>query len=339
MSGSFSGSVFNRREALQRLAGVTGAVALGGAFATAASASPASSYSSSSSSPALTGFYGEDLEQGQNAVTVEKLTDNLYMLAGVGGNIAVLVGKNSVWQVDSGNAGTTPAVLTAIKGFTELPVSVLINTHWHADHTGGNADQAKQGSRIIAHANTRKRLSTDQFIEAFNSKVPASPEIALPVMTFDEMLTIYAEDEVVYLAHVPPAHTDSDIGVYFAKANVLHAGDLFFNGMYPFIDSSTGGWIGGMVKAADKILANMNDKAKIIPGHGPLGTREQFKVYREMLVTVQKRITPLVKSGKTVDAVVAAKPLADLDDKWGKGFMKPEAFVKVVYGGIKKFGV
>ncbi len=329
--------VLNRREALQRLAGVTGAVALGGG-AFAASSSAASAASAASASSPLRGSCGENLEPGQDTVAVGKINDNLYVLSGVGGNIAVLAGKFSTLQVDSGNAGTTPAVLKAIQGFTEVPVSILINTHWHADHTGGNPDMAKQGSRIIAHTNTRKRLSTDQFVEALNSKVPALPSYALPVLTFDDKITIYPEGEELHLVYAPSAHTDTDIAIYFGKSNVLHTGDLFFNGMYPFIDSSSGGWIGGMVKAADRILAVVDDKTKIIPGHGPVGTRQQFKVYREMLVTVQKRITPLVKSGKTADQVVAAKPLADLDDKWGKGFMKPDVFVKVVYGGIKKFG-
>ncbi|GDX39912.1 cyclase [Armatimonadota bacterium] len=314
----------NRREALQYISGLAvGATAL---------------YGASASASAVIRF-GEEHEGEQRGIKVEKLTDDISLLIGVGGNIAVLVGKEGVLQIDAGNPGTSPQQVAGLKELTDKPVTTLINTHWHGDHTGGNADMAKAGSRIFAHDNTRKRLSSEQFIEAFNSKVPASPEIALPILTFNRRMTLYHGGEELHMTNVPPAHTDTDIFIHFVKANVLHAGDLFFNGMYPFIDSSTKGWIGGMVGAADKILAVVNDKTKIIPGHGPLATKEQFKQYRDMLVTVHERITPLVKSGKSVEDTVAAKPLADLDDKWGKGFMKPDVFVKIVYGGIKKFGM
>ena len=332
MKSSVFHTNLSRREALQSIAGITGAAALG-MLPFSASASLTSFANSPSRS-----FYEEDAELGQDGVKIEKLTENISVLFGVGGNIAILAGKDDTLQIDAGNPGTTPAVLKAIKEISDKPVTTLIDTHWHGDHTGGNADMARQGSRIYGHTNVRKRLSTDQFIEAFNSKVPASPEIALPVLTFNDELTLYHSGETLHLVHVLPAHTDSDIIIHFSKANVLHAGDLFFNGMYPFIDSSTGGWIGGMIKGADVILAHTDEKTKIIPGHGPVGTRADFKTYRDMLVTVQDRIAPLVKSGKSADEVAAAKPLADLDDKWGKGFMKPEMFVKVVYGGLKKFG-
>ncbi len=314
----------NRRQALQLLSGIaTGATAL---------------YSTSPSANAFPRFR-EDVEAEQGDVKVEKLTDSIAVLSGVGGNIAVLVGKDSTLQVDAGNPGTAPKTLKAVGELTDKPVGVLINTHWHGDHTGGNADMAKAGSRILGHDNLRKRLGNEQFIEAFNSKVPASPEIALPILTFDDKLTLYLNGEELHLAYVPPAHTDTDIYIHFAKANVLHAGDLFFNGMYPFIDSSTKGWIGGMVGAADRILSVVDDKTKIIPGHGPVGTKAEFKQYRDMLAEIQAKITPLVKAGKSVEEAIAAKPTASLDDKWGRGFMKPDAFVRIVYGGIKKFGL
>lgn len=322
MKSRFVRTELNRREALQLLAGITtGATTL---LNTPASANE---------------FSGEEFEPHQNGVQVEKLAENISLLAGVGGNIAVLIGKEGTLQIDAGNPGTTPSVLKAIKELTDQPVSTLINTHWHGDHTGGNGDMAKAGSRIFAHDNVRKRLGSDQFMEAFNRKIPASPEIALPILTFETKMTLHHNGEELRLLYAPPAHTDGDILIHFAKANVLHTGDLFFNGMYPFIDSSTGGWIGGMVKAADLILSVADDKTKIIPGHGPLGNKKQFKEYRDMLAQVHERITPLVKSGKSPDEAVALKPLADLDEKWGKGFMKPEGFIKIVHGGIKKYGM
>lgn len=324
MTSGFSRSALNRREALQYIAGITAGAA------TLLHSTPSASASA---------FDGEEFELRQNDVKVEKLSESISLLAGVGGNIAVLIGKEGTLQVDAGNPGTAPSVMKAIKEFTDKSVSTLINTHWHGDHTGGNEEMAKAGCRIFAHDNVRKRLGSDQFIEVFNRKIPASPELALPILTFETKMTLHHNGEELHLIYAPPAHTDGDILVYFTKANVLHTGDLFFNGMYPFIDSSTGGWIGGMVKAADLILTVANEKTKIIPGHGPLGTREQFKEYRDMLAQVHERITPLVKSGKSPDEVVAAKSLADLDTKWGKGFMKPEGFIKIVHGGIKKYGM
>ena len=279
---------FSRREALKSLVGLTGAAAI-----------------ASVPMPALASrryvrdFYGEDLDL-QGDVKVEKLADNIYVLAGVGGNIAILTGKDDTLQIDSGNPGTTAAVQKGVKTVTDKAVTTLINTHWHGDHTGGNEDFGKMGGRIIAHDNVRIRLSSDQFMEAFNTKVPAHAAAALPILTFDDKVTVYRNGETLHLTYVPPAHTDGDITVHFVNANILHAGDLFFNGMYPFIDSSSGGWIGGMVKAADKILAMTNDNTKIIPGHGPVGNKQQFKQYRDMLVKVEAIMTPLVKDRKSV---------------------------------------
>ncbi|MEP6755167.1 MAG: MBL fold metallo-hydrolase [Chthonomonadales bacterium] len=317
----------SRRDVLKGIAGLSGVAALGSA------AMP-----TLASTRRVRDFYGDEIDL-QGDVKVEKLADNIYVLSGVGGNIAILTGKDDTLQIDSGNPGTTAAVQKGTKTVTDKAVNTLINTHWHGDHTGGNEDLGKIGGRIFAHDNVRTRLGSDQFIEAFNSKVPAHPAIALPIVTFDDKMTVHHNGEVLHLTHVPPAHTDGDITILFEKANILHAGDLFFNGMYPFIDSSTGGWIGGMAKAADQILAMTDDSTKIIPGHGPVGNKQQFKVYRDMLVKVESIMTPLVKSGKTAAEIVAAKPLAELDGKWGMGFMKPETFIPVVYGGIKKFGM
>ena len=309
---------FNRRQVIQNAALFAGALSL--------------------ESLAYASTFREDSELEQGTIKVEKLADNVHVLMGVGGNIAILTGPDGLIQIDSGNKGTYEAQQTAIKSISDKRIIALINTHWHADHTGSNEDLGKSGAKIVGHDNLRKRLSSDQFIEAFNAKIPASAEVAQPTVTFDNRMTIYHGVEKITMAYMPPAHTDTDIVIHLGKSNIVHLGDIFFNGMYPFIDSSTGGWIGGMVQAAGRILTHLEVTTKIIPGHGPVGDKAQFKAYHEMLVAVQEKISPLVQTGKSVDEIVAMKPLADTDAKWGNGFMKPDTFVKIVVGGIKKFG-
>lgn len=269
-------------------------------------------------------------------IQLTKLANNLYELVGPGGNIAILRGEDGTLLVDSGVASRGRDVAKAVSEISNRPIKTVINTHWHADHTGGNEYLAKVGAQIMAQDNVRQRLSKGQFIEDLSVKVPAAPQTALPVSTLSDAGTLYTNGEEVDLFHVPPAHTDGDLVIYFRNANVLHAGDLFFNGVYPFIDSSSGGWIGGMITAADRILATVDAQTKIIPGHGPLATREDLRRFRTMLVTVRDRIAPLVKAGKTVKEVLAAQPTKDLDDQWGKGYFNGSQFTQFVYNGIVK---
>ena len=271
-------------------------------------------------------------------IKVTKLTDSLSVLSGPGGNIAVLVGNDSIVQVDSGVVSRSADIAQAIAAISPKPVTTLINTHWHGDHTGGNAAVGKAGARILAQENTRKRLSTEQRIDFFKSTVPPSPAEALPSVTFTDSMVYYANGEELALSHVAPAHTDTDILVHFRQANVLHAGDIVFNGFYPFIDYSSGGWIGGMAAAADHIVKITDDKTRIIPGHGPLATRADVIRYRDMLRVVQSRVEPMVRAGKTQEQVVAAKPTKDLDAQWGNGMFKGDQFVALVYAGLRQHG-
>ena len=270
----------------------------------------------------------------QDDVKVITVAKDIYMLTGKGGNIGLSTGKSGTLLIDDQYAPASEKILAAIAGKTSDPVRFVVNTHWHGDHTGGNENMSKAGAVIVAHENVRKAMSKDQFIEVFNMEAPASPEIALPVITFTDAMSFHWNDDTIEVMHVTSAHTDGDSVIHFHQANVIHAGDTFFNKMYPFIDVNSGGSIAGMISAADKLLALANGKTKIIPGHGPLADKKDLQVYREMLVTMQKRIGDLKSAGKTRDAVIAAKPTKSFDSVWGEGFLKPDVWVGIVYDSL-----
>jgi len=270
---------------------------------------------------------GPDFEKVQ--IKTEKVAEGIWVLAGAGGNIGVSAGADGVFLIDDEWAPMTPKVKAAIAALSDRPLRFILNTHWHPDHTGGNKDLGEAGALIVAHDNVRLRLSTDQFIEALGMKFPPSPARALPVVTFNDAVTLHLNGDDVEAFHVPPAHTDGDAIVHFRRAGVIHMGDIFFNGMYPFVDLTSGGSFEGFIAAADRALA-LGEGTRIIPGHGPVGTRADLRAYRDMLVTVRDRVKRLVQAGKTPAEVVAAHPLADLDAKWGQGFMKPDQFVEIV---------
>ncbi len=267
-------------------------------------------------------------------IQVASLGGALSLISGPGGNIAALNGRDGLVMVDS----FIPARGAELAGIARKlagpgPIT-LFNSHWHFDHAGGNAAMAGVGARIIAHRNVRTRLGSDQYTADFDMKSPASPEAALPVVALGDSATFFLDGEEIALTHVAPAHTDGDIFFHFRKANVLHTGDLFFNGTYPNIDSSSGGWVGGMVAAADVILGVVDANTRIIPGHGPIGTRDDLKAFRSMLVEARDKVQPLVESGKTLEQAIAAKPLAGLDARWAGGAFKGSHFTQIVYGGL-----
>jgi cyclase len=268
-------------------------------------------------------------------IKATEIAKGVHMLTGAGGNLGVSVGEDGVFLIDDQFAPLTPKIQAAIQKLSDKKIEFVLNTHWHGDHTGGNENLGKAGVKIVAHDNVRVRMSKDQVMKMRDNTVPASPKAALPVVTFGNDVTFHWNGSTIHAIHVDNAHTDGDSIVHFETANVLHLGDCYFNGIYPFIDIDSGGSIDGVIKAADKALSLANDQTKIIPGHGPLATKADLTKYRDTLKTIRERVAKLVAEGKTVEQVLEAKPLADFDETLGKGFMDPATFLRIVYTDLK----
>ena len=269
-------------------------------------------------------------------IKTTRLTDTLYMLEGEGGNIGVSAGDDGVFLIDDQFAPLTARILAAITAISDKPVRFLLNTHWHFDHTGGNENLGKAGVVIVAQDNVRRRLSGKTAIEFFKSAYGPSPPAALPVITFNDTVTFHLNGDEATAMHVANAHTDGDSIIHFRNANVVHMGDTYFNGLYPFIDVGTNGSVRGVIAAADRVLAMTDDVTQIIPGHGPLSNKRELRAYRDMLAAVSAKIEAMVKAKKTLAQVLAAKPTRDYDATWGKGFLKPEQFVEIVYTSVTR---
>jgi glyoxylase-like metal-dependent hydrolase (beta-lactamase superfamily II) len=267
-------------------------------------------------------------------VTIQQLRGNVSVLMGAGGNIAVLPGRDGKLLVDAGFAGSRPKVADALAAISADPVRHLINSHWHFDHTDGNEWLHSAGAAILAHENTRKRLSTTTRVKGWNFTFPPSPAGAIPAEVFSTDRNLKLNGATIALQHYPPAHTDGDISIHFTDADILHVADTYWNVLYPFIDYSTGGSIDGMIAATEANLKKVTDKMIVIPGHGPASNRSELIFYRDMLVTVRDKVAALKKQGKSLDEIVAAKPTAAYDTKWGGGFMNPRMFTGLVFEGI-----
>ncbi len=268
---------------------------------------------------------------GAAPIQSQKLADNLTLLSGPGGNVMVLNGPDGRFVVDTFISTAWPKLKETLDGLGNAPLKYVIDTHWHFDHTDNNAPLRAAGATVLAHENTKKRMSAPQDIPILGLHFPPSPADALPQQTFATSHKLQANGETLNLQYFAPAHTDSDIYVHFEKANILHMGDTFFNNMYPFIDAGTGGKINGMIAAADKALALADTNTKIIPGHGALGTKADLTQFRDMLVTVRDRVQKLKSAGKSAQEAAATKPLADLDATWAKGMLGSDLFVQVAY--------
>lgn len=262
------------------------------------------------------------------------VTDKIYMITGKGGNIGLFVGEDGTFLIDDQFAPLTEKILEAIKSAGGQHPKFLINTHYHGDHTGGNEKLGKGGTLIISHDNVRERLLSGFYVNAFKVKKPPMPKSGLPVITFSKNINFHLNGDTIMVRHTPHAHTDGDSFIYFQTANVIHAGDLFFNGFFPFIDVDHGGSLKGMIKGLDKMLKIADDQTKIISGHGPLGDRQQLIDYRNMLATAYERLNALKAEGKTAEEAAAANPLADLEATWGKGMFKSDRWIKLIYSGV-----
>ena len=266
-----------------------------------------------------------------------RVAEGIYMLTGAGGNIGVSLGDDGTLLIDDQFAPLTAKIQAAVRGLTSQGVKYLINTHWHGDHVGGNENLGNAGVLIVAHDNVRARMSKDQFMPRFNQKVPASPKVALPVVTFPDTVTFHLNGEDIVAFHVRNAHTDGDVMVKFTKANVVHAGDIYVRYGYPFIDESSGGSFLGILAGTERLLNVTNAETKYIPGHGALATRADVAAYHKMLVTIRDRVRAAIKAKKSLKALLAAKPLADLDAEFGKGgFVKADDIVTMAYGDLTK---
>jgi glyoxylase-like metal-dependent hydrolase (beta-lactamase superfamily II) len=262
------------------------------------------------------------------------LRRNLSVLSGAGGNIIVLPGSDGKILVDAGYATSQRQIAEALGAISSDPPRHLIDTHWHFDHTDGNGWLNAAGATIIAHENTRKRLSAKQEIPAFHGIFPPSPAGALPTEVFSNERSFGFNNEKILLQHFRPAHSDSDISVRFVEGDVLHTGDTWFNGFYPFIDYHNGGTLDGMLTASTRNLSSVDANTIIVPGHGPIGNKVNLVEYDGMLTTIREKVAALKRQGRTVNETVAAKPSAEFDQKWGGGWIGPRTFVELVYRGV-----
>jgi len=272
----------------------------------------------------------------------EKLTDNLHVLFGAGGNIAVLTGPDGALVVDSDVAAMSPKLRGALAMVSAQPVRFLINTHFHFDHTGGNPTLGRSGVVIVAQDNVRKRLMARQVINVGTDIVmEPTPSEGLPMVTFENALSFHVNGEEIAVNHVEHGHTDSDAFVFFAKANVLHTGDLMMSIGYPFVDAGNGGSLRGLIAGHERALALCDERTRVIPGHGPIVGKAELQAYHDMLATIWQRIASQVKKGRTLDQVLASKPTQEFDERWGKGFITPQALVQRAFielGTAKKKG-
>jgi len=265
-------------------------------------------------------------------IKVTKVAGNVYMLEGAGGNIGVSVGDDGILIVDDQFAPLADKIRAALKGIADKKLRFILNTHWHGDHTGGNEAFGPEAP-VIAHDNVRKRMATEQKSEFFKRTTPASPKEALPVITFNQNLTVYFNGEEIRAIHFPHGHTDGDSVIFFSTSNVVHLGDDFFAGRFPFVDLESGGSVEGLTKNIAEIITKIPAGAKLIPGHGPLSTIEDLMNYHNMLVTTSDIVRAKIKAGKTLEQI-KSEGLPDTWKSWGTGFIKTDMWLEIVYRSL-----
>jgi glyoxylase-like metal-dependent hydrolase (beta-lactamase superfamily II) len=266
-------------------------------------------------------------------IRVERLALGVAVLFGAGGNIGVSFGEDGNVLIDDQFAPLVPKILAAVRTLDPDPISFVVNTHWHGDHTGGNEALGKGGAVIVAHDNVRERMSVEVFSKRFGT-TPATPKPGLPVVTFSQAVSFHLNGDRIQLVHVPHAHTDGDALVYWTRANVLHMGDTFFHrATFPFIDLESGGSIDGMINAARRGLAMVKPGGKVIPGHGPVASRAELQAYLAMLVDVRAKVQAGIRAKQSRAQIIAAKPAAAYKLP-ADGFIKADDFVGTVYDSL-----
>jgi len=271
--------------------------------------------------------------------TVEIKTDDLgsgiYMLEGFGGNIGVSIGEDGIILIDDEYAPLTEKIVAALRRLSDRPIRFVINTHWHGDHTGGNENLGKMGALILSHDNAREILALGTIDEASGERVLPPPK-SLPVVTFNDSVTFHMNGQTVHAFHIDPAHTNGDVVVHFIEADVIHTGDAYFNGFYPFIDVEHGGSVNGMIAFYDRLLAMSGPDTRIMPGHGPVAGRDDVRHYQNMLKTVRDRVARAIAEGQSLDDLIAAEPLADLDAEWGGNLVKAPMLLSMIYADLSR---
>lgn len=265
-------------------------------------------------------------------VKASKVAGNIYMLQGSGGNIGVSVGDDGILIVDDQYAPLADKIRAALKGIADKKLRFILNTHWHGDHTGGNEILGAEAP-VIAHDNVRKRMSTEQKSTVFNRTTPPAPKQALPVVTFNHSLTVHFNGEEIRAIHFPHGHTDGDSVIFFTASNVVHLGDNFFAGRFPFVDLDSGGSVEGLIKNIGDIIGRIPADAKLIPGHGPLSTIDDLKTYHRMLQQTTEIVRQKIAAGKTMDQVKSEGLPAEWQS-WGTGFIKTELWVETIYRSL-----
>ena len=264
-----------------------------------------------------------------------QLSDTIYMLKGAGGNVGVSTGEDGLYIIDDQVRPVTTQLLQAIGNISDKPIRFVINTHYHADHTGGNETIGGAGAVIIAHDNIRKRMTTEQVSIFMGNSTPPYAKDALPVLTFNDHMSLHLNGETATAYYVANGHTDGDSIIHFPLSNVIHMGDMFFNGLYPYIDLDAGGSIKGMVAAADLALSLADESTRIIPGHGPLAVLDDLKTYRDFLQKAINNVQALIDQGMDLQQVIAAKPTEEWDEALGKTWITPPQFVTFIYNSLK----
>ncbi len=267
--------------------------------------------------------------------TTFQLSDTVYMLRGRGGNVGISTGEDGLYIIDDQVKQVTGPLLQAIRKISTQPIRFVINTHYHGDHTGGNEVIGGAGTVIIAHDNIRKRLTTEQVSIFMNSTTPPAAHAALPVVTFNDQMSLHLNGETATAYYVANGHTDGDAIIHFPVSNVIHMGDMFFNGRYPYVDLDAGGSVQGMVAAADLALSMANESTRIIPGHGPLAMAEDLKNYRDFLIEASTNVQALIDRDMNLEQIIAAEPTREWDESLGKTWITPPQFVTFIYNSLE----